>query len=224
MGRTALRKRGGDMNKLTDKERSFVCEYLLNRNGIESVIAAGYKGNRATARNMACKLLKRPRIAAILGKVFHNQQERYKADSDEILEQVSWAATMDIGEFFDKEGILVMNHRVVNGKVVGSTIHDLPKRVRSVINSVKQKVKRTIINDKTIIEEVETELKMVSKEKAWELGMRYHGMFEKDTSQKGVNVLSINFGDLPPLDNRTVEDDLEEETQKITLDVKSRKT
>ena len=52
MGPTALSKRGVAPARLTDKQRLFIAEYLIDMNGSRAAIAAGYGRNRSSARDV----------------------------------------------------------------------------------------------------------------------------------------------------------------------------
>ena len=175
------RKRGADPDKLTAGEQKFILEFLAAGmiNSAEAVRRA-YPSCKNPAQ-YATKLLKRCRVQAILGKVMRQDVEKLELDRHETLRQLYWMMSRNGADLFDSQGILISNHRVIDGVVQGTTIHDLPECIKQSINGVKQRVKRFQTEDGREIEVVETELKLVPKEKAVEMAMKHKGLFAPET-------------------------------------------
>jgi len=152
--------------------------YSAHQNATRAAKDAGYKHPHVAG----CKLLKHPLVKRYLGKLEQETQERFEATKEEIIEHLSHCATRDAKQLFDENGILVLNHQVINGEVEGSTIHDLPEQITVAIDSVKQKVRRWVEGEDEI-EEVETELRLVSKASAIEMAMKHKGLFAPDSTR-----------------------------------------
>jgi len=171
--------------EMTPKMRRFVAEYLVDYNGTRAAQVAGY----ATPTVRAAKLLKHPLIAKAIAKINKEDQTALKLDRDEVLKQLCCCATRDGRQLFDKNGILALNHRVVGGKVEGTTVHDLPPQITNAIDGVKQRVKRYTMQE-VLYEEVETELRLSGKIEAVNLAMKHFGMFAPD---KGVMKVALDW-------------------------------
>lgn len=79
-----LSKRGVNLSRLTPKQRLFCLEMMASNleNPGKCAEAAGY--SKKTSPQMAAKLLKDPRIKALLGKFQYDREERTKLTSDDI--------------------------------------------------------------------------------------------------------------------------------------------
>ena len=176
--------RGTDLDKLpSDKMRMFVPEYLVDFNQTRAAIAAGY--SKKTASVKGSQLLKDKRIQRALGKAQKRRIERLELDGDELLRQVAMLGTRDGRQLFDAKGVLVLNHQVVNGEVQGTTIHDLPEQITAAIDGVKQKVKRYTLESGTMVEEVETELKLVGKAAILDMAAKIQGAYAPEQHKIG---------------------------------------
>ena len=160
MGSTELRERGTDPSRLTDKERKFVAEYPIDFNGRRAVVAAGYSKKGATV--MACKLLKKPRIKAALGKLLRQDLEEVELERHEALRQLVYALTREQRDFFDAKTGLPLHP------------HDLPDRCQSIVDGFKAKVLHTA-EDGSRLEEIE--YKLTPHAAAREQAMKHKGLF-----------------------------------------------
>ena len=196
MAKTKLRSRGPKPGTLTNLERAFVEEYKKDGDGTRAILAAGSKcKTRKAASVLACVMLKRPRVAAAVGYLFNEERKRRTIEADTVLEHVADCATRDARLLFDANGILVLNHRIgPDGTVVGSTIHNLPEKVTNAIDSVKQRRRIITLINGTVIEEVETELKLVSKAAALDMAMKHKGLFAAEKSDQ--RVLHVSWEEL----------------------------
>jgi len=183
MGAVGLKKRGTNPKRMPDRMLRFCFHYLESGNNTQSAINAGY--SKKTAAAMAGKLLKDKRVSAFIGKAQQEMCERLELTAEEVLRQLYFCATRDGKQLCDPNGILVLNHRVVNGRVSGTTIHDLPEQITAAIDGVKQKVRR-YDEDGVFIEEVETEIKLVSKGGAIDMALKKMGMYAPTKVQTEV--------------------------------------
>jgi len=183
MGAVGLKKRGTNPKRMPDRMLRFCFHYLESGNNTQSAINAGY--SKKTAAAMAGKLLKDKRVSAFIGKAQREMCERLELTAEEVLRQLYFCATRDGKQLCDPNGILVLNHRVVNGRVSGTTIHDLPEQITAAIDGVKQKVRR-YDEDGVFIEEVETEIKLVSKGGAIDMALKKMGMYAPTKVQTEV--------------------------------------
>jgi phage terminase small subunit len=175
MGSVELKKQGASVKRFNDRQLRFMFEYMVSGKGTEAAIAAGY--SKKCAHVMACRLLKDPKVQAFIGKAQRERCEKLELSAEEVLKQLYFAATRDGKQLFNSKGVLVLNHRVVDGEVEGSTIHDLPEQITACVDGVKQRVKRYTKDDGTRVEEVETELKLVGKGGAIDMALKQMGMY-----------------------------------------------
>lgn len=193
MGTTTLSQRGTDLDKLSDKMRMFVAEYPVDFNAQRAAIDAGY--SKKTANVKGCQLLKDPRIQRALGKAQRLRIERLELDADELMRQIQMLGTRDGRQLFDKKGIMVLNHQVIDGVVQGTTIHDLPEQITAAMDGVEQEVERTIHEDGTIVEVVKTKLKLVGKQGILDMAAKVLGAYAPEKRVIAA-VAAPNWSDL----------------------------
>lgn len=185
MGRT---KTSVNAEGLTDKQRRFVVEYLVDYNGQRAAKAAGYGAPAVRA----CKLLRDLKVKKVLAALEKRRVQRCEVRREEVLEQLRRGVTRDSRDLFDADGTLILSHRLIRGKVKGKTIHDLPPEVTSLIDGVKQKTRRYTTEDGIEVVEVETELKFASKAVFIDMAMKYRGLFAPEKHEHAHLTLDLN--------------------------------
>lgn len=84
---------------MTDKERRFVDEYLIDLNGAAAARRAGYSVK--TARDIARENLAKPHIADEIKARMEERAEACKVKAEEVLREFKLLAFADLGEVFD---------------------------------------------------------------------------------------------------------------------------
>lgn len=89
---------------LTEQQKRFVEEYLIDMNGARAARAAGY--SESAARETASRLLKKPEVAQAVREAREKLSERTEITQDWVLQR--WAAIADVDKraFFDDAGRL----------------------------------------------------------------------------------------------------------------------
>lgn len=90
--------------KAADKQRIFVREYLLDRNGKRAAIAAGY--SRKTAEAAASRLLRNVKVAAEIEQLTEKRVEKLEITADRVLQELARLAFLDPRKFFNDDGSL----------------------------------------------------------------------------------------------------------------------
>lgn len=175
MASTKLYKTGVNTTRLTDKQRHFVLEYLVDHNGARAAIAAGYSEKGAAVA--ANKLMRNPLVKRLIGKLQRETQEKFQIEREEILKHLAACAMRDGKDFVNEDGMLIVDR-----------INDLPDRVTCAIDSIKQRVRRYTGEDGIEVVEVETDLKLASKLGAIEMAMRHKGLFAAEQVEHRVTV------------------------------------
>ncbi len=75
------------MADLTDRQKRFCDEYLIDLNATQAAIRAGYSEN--TARQMACENLTKPNIQEYISERMKEKEKALIADQDEVLEYLT---------------------------------------------------------------------------------------------------------------------------------------
>lgn len=89
---------------LTPKQERFVAEYLVDLNGTQAAIRAGY--SERTANRAACELLTKPDIQALISERKARQLERADLTATRVLEELRRLAFSDLRGLFDAQGNL----------------------------------------------------------------------------------------------------------------------
>jgi phage terminase small subunit len=68
------------MNELTDKQRRFCEEYLIDLNATQAAIRAGYSEN--SAKEIGCENLTKPNIQEVIAELKKDISEKLKVDAE----------------------------------------------------------------------------------------------------------------------------------------------
>lgn len=82
------------MAKLTDKQKRFCEEYLVDMNGTQAAIRTGY--SKKTARVQSAQMLSISKVQEYLQQLRAEQQERVRVDADRVLQELSAIAFSNI--------------------------------------------------------------------------------------------------------------------------------
>ncbi|MAY82613.1 MAG: terminase small subunit [Flavobacteriales bacterium] len=164
--------------RITDKQKRFCEEYLIDLNGTQAAIRAGYSSN--TAKEQAYENLTKPHIQEFICKLQREIRERNQITVDTLIQKLNEWIEADITETIN------LNFSELKG---------LPSALRNAIASLK--LNRTSTSDGKIINET-VEVKLVSKERAIEMLAKHLGFYEKHNTQKKTTI------DLNLLDTETL--------------------
>lgn len=89
---------------LTPKQARFVAEYLVDLNGTQAAIRAGY--SKRTAQEQSSDLLSKPIIAQAVARGKARQLEAAELSATRVLEEYRRLAFVDVRSFFDERGNL----------------------------------------------------------------------------------------------------------------------
>jgi phage terminase small subunit len=117
------------MTALTPKQQRFVQEYLVDLNGKQAAIRAGY--SPATAENQASRLLSKDKVAAAVAEAKKTVAERLGITAERVLTEYARLAFLDIRKAFDIDGNL-------------KPIHELDDATAAAITGLEVEVKRLL--------------------------------------------------------------------------------
>jgi phage terminase small subunit len=106
---------------LTEKQRLFCLEYLLDLNGTQAAIRAGYSPD--TAKSIACENLTKPDVRAFVDEALTRRVERLALSADRVLQELLRLAMVDVGQAFYADGRL-------------RPLEDIPEDVRRAISGI----------------------------------------------------------------------------------------
>ena len=79
---------------MSPRQRRFAAEYLIDLNGTQAAIRAGYKARSAAAQ--ASRLLRRPDVAALLKDGMRDRSRRTGIEADQVLTELARIAFADL--------------------------------------------------------------------------------------------------------------------------------
>lgn len=143
------------MGKLTDKQETFITEYLKCFNATQAAIAAGY--SEKTAGSIGSRLLKDVNISTII----REKMAEHAMSAEEVLFHIASIARGDISNVIDDNGNLDM----FIARAAGAT------------NLIKRVKQRAIVTEDSDIHE--SEIEVYDRLKALELLAKYHDLINK---------------------------------------------
>ncbi|CAN7619658.1 terminase small subunit [Agrobacterium tumefaciens] len=93
------------MSDLTKKQRRFVEEYLIDLNGAQAAIRAGY--SRRNANDQAAQLLAKPAIRDAIASAMQSRSQRTQIDADWVLQRLATEAEADLADLYDDDNNLL---------------------------------------------------------------------------------------------------------------------
>lgn len=170
------------MAKLTDKQRRFCDEYLIDLNVTQAAIRSGYKPKYADSQ--AYKLLEKPQIKEYLDKRMNDREKRTEITQDKVLSELAAIAFSNASDFFkviDKK-ITVNGQEVLDDSGNPRTYKDVEFINTDNLSDDNKKVISSIKQGSNGLE-----IKLNDKLKALELVGRHLGMF-KDKIEVNGNI------------------------------------
>jgi phage terminase small subunit len=159
--------------KLTDKQRRFVSEYLIDLNATRAALRAGYSAKNA--ESLGCQLLKKTQVQEAITEAQRRREVRTEITQDRVLKELARIAFFDPRKLYDSEGIPI-------------DIEQLDADVSAVIAGLK--VERREDKNYYDIEITTKEYKLADKLRALEALGKHLGMF-KDRGELQLNVSPI---------------------------------
>lgn len=153
------------MAKLTEKQKTFVDEYLLDLNATQAAIRAGYSPRSAS--DIGHDLLNKNQVADAVARAMAERSRRTGINQDRVVRELARLALVNPADVVD----------IDSAKVKGMATEDDTAAIASV------KVKTIPTEDGDI---VEREVKLYDKTKALELLGRHLGMFNDKLKLDGL--------------------------------------
>lgn len=144
------------MAKLTEKQKRFCDEYLIDLNATQAAIRAGYSVQ--TAKETGYENLTKPHIQAVISKALAERSRRTGVNADRVINELAKLA------FVNPSSIINLRD--------ASVLEDASEEDLACISSVKIKRSSSDTGDS-----IEREVKIYDKMKALELLGKHLGMF-----------------------------------------------
>ena len=150
---------------MTDKQRRFVEEYLIDLNATQAAIRAGYSPD--TAKEIGCENLTKPNISKAVAKAMAERSRRTGISQDRVIEELAKIAFMNAADVINTDD--------------ASILEEASREDLSCIQSVK--VKQSDGEKGSLIER---EIKLADKLRALELLGKHLGMFKDKLEITGI--------------------------------------
>ena len=95
---------------LTDRQRRFVDEYLIDLNGTQAAIRAGY--SQATANEQAARLLANVSVRSQVDQRIADRAQRTEITQDRVLQELARLAFVDLRKAYNEDGTLKKPHEL----------------------------------------------------------------------------------------------------------------
>lgn len=170
---------------LTDKQRLFVQEYLVDVNATQAAIRAGYSED--TARQIGSENLSKPDIQEAIQEAMDDRATRLQITADKVLAGIFRIADMDIGDAYDDNGNLL-------------PVKQMPKHIRKAISAIKVFEEfEGFGNDKVKTGDVR-EVKFNDRNQAWDKLARHLKLLTDKVEHSGDKDNPIRVEKLTPED------------------------
>jgi phage terminase small subunit len=147
---------------MTEKQKLFIKEYLIDFNGAQAAIRAGY--SKDTARIIASELLTKLNIQDAVNKEIEKRNQRLEVKQDRVVHELAKIAFSSIDSYLDSEGNIDLSQ-------IDNINSSMVKEVKS-----HKKMICGGENDRDILDE-SVSLKLHDKMKALELIGKHLGMY-----------------------------------------------
>ena len=105
------------VGKLTDKQKRFVEEYLVDLNATQAAIRAGY--SERTAYSIGQRLLKKVEVQEAIQQAQNKRSERTQITQDEVIRRLIENVDISMGK---KATVITIPSKSENGEVVGNDV------------------------------------------------------------------------------------------------------
>lgn len=169
------------MAKLTEKQKRFIEEYLIDLNATQAAIRAGYSPN--SARDIGSENLTKPDIRARIDEALAERSRRTGINADRVLRELGRIAFVNPKDVIDFQTAEVK---------AGTSDDDLAAIAGMKVKYVPHKDFDE--DGEPIIEQaIEREVKLCDKLKALEMCGRHLGMFKDDQDSNVPVTVVINY-------------------------------
>ena len=165
------------MAKLNNKQTRFAQEYLVDLNGTQAAIRAGYSPR--TANEQASRMLANVNVSNYIAELRSNQQERTQISADMVINELAKIAFSDVSRVFTTDNRLL-------------DVDQMDAKDTAAIASIEVE-ETTEIDDagEPFTAGATKKVKLWDKLKALDSLAKHFGLYEKDNKQKEAAAVTI---------------------------------
>lgn len=156
----------GNASDLNDKQERFCREYVIDLNGTQAAIKAGYAEKNADVK--ASQLLRIVKVQALIKKLQAEISKRTEITADMVIQEIAKIAFANQQDYVSE----------------GNSIVDVSKIDKDKAAAVES-IQTTTTTTKDGFETTQVKIKQHSKVAALEQLAKHLGLYEKDNKQKG---------------------------------------
>lgn len=160
--------------QLTDKQIRFCEEYIIDMNGTQAAIRAGY--SEKTARQIASEYLSKPNIQEKISLLKKELSEKTGVTAQMVINELAKVAFLDPRDLFSVDNAL-LNVRQLDDKSAGAISSIEVYEEYGVVDDERQPIGQT------------KKIKFWDKVSALEKLGKHLGIFEKDNTQRSDRIL-----------------------------------
>ena len=165
------------MTDLTDKQKRFCEEYVIDLNATQAAIRSGY--SKDTANVQGSQNLSKLNIQEYISQLQESKSEELNISQNMVLQELMKVAFGDVKNYFDDNGRLI-------------DINELENEVSASIKSVTVQQEKITSDGNSTFESSIKKIESYDKLKALEIIIKMLGFYEKDNAQKKpVNNFSL---------------------------------
>lgn len=192
---------------LTEKQKQFCQEFIIDFNATQAAIRAGYSPNVDSASVEGSRLLANAKIQAYLADLKAKRSKRTEITADKVLQELARIGFADIGEFIDE------NNNPVS-------IKGLKKSRRAAVAMVKFKKRIYYDKEGNPVEVESHEFSLHDKLSALDKIGRHIGMWDKETNNT-TQPITIQFTGLEEMEKRIKEASNQSEVGQGSIETKN---
>lgn len=168
--------------KLSEKQKRFCEEYVIDLNATQAAIRSGY--SEKTARSQGQRLLTNVDIQKFISELRKDIQERNKITVDECISILASIARLDVADIYAEDGTI-------------KPLSEIPKEARIAIAGIESTELFDFDYDKKekIFIGHSKKLRTVSKEGAIDKLLKHFGGYEKDKPKDSNNIVVFSIPD-----------------------------
>lgn len=166
-----------ESGRLTDRQRLFLDEYMIDRNATQAATRAGF----GSAEVMGPRLIKRPHIAAAIAERVEQQSERTGITADRVLAEIAKVAFSDLRRVFTPGGNLL-------------PLQDIDDETAACLSSIEIVTRKVPGGEEAEVEHV-AKIKLWDKMNALEKLGKHLGLFADKVEHTGKDGGPIEIND-----------------------------
>lgn len=162
------------MSELTEKQKRFCQEYVIDLNATQAAIRAGYSEN--SANEQGCQNLAKLNIQEYISQLQQSKSEELNITQNQVLKELMKVAFGDVKNYFDDLGRLI-------------DINELENDVSGSIKSVTVQQEKTELKGESFISSSLKKIESYDKLKALEIINKMLGFYAKDNEQRKPEIV-----------------------------------